>query len=176
MTQPGTDPTSVTDQWVALHSDVEMYQSPDVDEMTMCALAVTEELRGRLIRRLGPKQLDVARIVAGVLDCYAREQITENTPEGEDSCCNCEEYGCNGECCGKGRCSCTPGFVLAVQLAAQEEESGGEHGLNIRSGSWMCKCGKYHCPQADLPAKKRPSACPTHGAVLDCADDCEGRR
>jgi len=61
---------------------------------------------------------------------------------------------------------------------AQEDDPAAddvEHGLNIATGSWLCKCGDWHCPKVLPQARRRPPACPVHGAVLDCAADCEGR-
>lgn len=44
----------------------------------------------------------------------------------EPAVCLCEGYGCKGQCCGKGRCSCTPGFLDAVEMAMAIEEAGSE--------------------------------------------------
>lgn len=113
----------------------------DLNEQDMLALFVAEELRGRLVRRLGlAGQLFAARIAAEVVDGYSREQIEQAQEDDEP------------------------------------DDAEAEHGLNVGSGSWMCKCGTYCCPKATPKAKRRPSACPTHGSVLDCPAGCEGRQ
>lgn len=44
------------------------------------------------------------------------------TEPNEPGVCNCEEYECTGQCCGPGRCTCTPGFSEAVAARARMEQ------------------------------------------------------
>lgn len=48
------------------------------------------------------------------------------TEEDEPGVCLCEGYGCKGECCGIGACSCTPRFMDAVEMAAAIESEAGD--------------------------------------------------
>ncbi|MFI6228729.1 hypothetical protein ACIBCR_15610 [Micromonospora echinospora] len=45
--------------------------------------------------------------------------LTEPTVPGV---CDCEEYDCTGQCCGTGRCTCTPGFSEAVAARTRLEK------------------------------------------------------
>lgn len=65
----------------------------------------------------------VEKLIRGLAE-IAGATVTESN---EPAVCLCEGYGCKGECCGIGACSCTPRFMDAVEMAAAiEDGAGGE--------------------------------------------------
>ncbi len=66
-----------------LLADTGLYEFDDTNEMGLCALAVTRELRSRLVMLFGA-DLASARAVAQVCDDYAREHIEECQEDDEE--------------------------------------------------------------------------------------------
>lgn len=58
-----------------------------------------------------------------------------DTDAADDGTCSCESYDCQGQCCGIGRCTCSPHFGIAVD---------GDNGAHVRFRVYAASNGHEH--------------------------------